>query len=51
MFESPMNTSRYGLNEFIERQGFISYSGLLYIGDSKMSAIEVRADLARKGDF
>ena len=26
-------------------------SGLLYIGDSKMSAIEVRADLARKGDF
>ena len=26
-------------------------SGLLYIGDSKMSAIEIRADLARKGDF
>ena len=26
-------------------------SGLLYIGDSKMSAIEIRAELARKGDF
>ena len=26
-------------------------SGLLYIGDSKMSAISIRAELARKGDF
>ena len=26
-------------------------SGLLYIGDSKMSAIEIRAELARKRDF
>jgi transposase len=26
-------------------------SGLLYIGDSKMSAIEIRAELARGGDF
>lgn len=25
--------------------------GLLYIGDSKMSAVEIRAELARKGDF
>ena len=26
-------------------------SGLLYLGDSKMSAIEIRAELARGGDF
>ncbi len=29
----------------------VDESGLLYIGDSKMSAIEIRAELARKGDF
>lgn len=26
-------------------------SGLLYLGDSKMSALEIRAELARSGDF
>ena len=29
----------------------VDESGLLYIGDSKMSAIEIRAELARKGNF
>jgi len=29
----------------------VNEPGLLYIGDSKMSAIEIRAELARKGDF
>ena len=29
----------------------VDESGLLYIGDSKMSAIEIRAELARKRDF
>ena len=29
----------------------VDESGLLYLGDSKMSAIEIRAELARNGDF